>query len=61
VVVEYVNKPILDTALQHEKLTLYNSAATGENLPEAAEITLKQEKEASEQAELIQQQEKVIL
>ncbi|WP_446007979.1 hypothetical protein [Candidatus Electrothrix sp.] len=36
-------------------------AARGENLPEAAKITLKQEKEASEQAELILEQEKVVL
>ncbi len=36
-------------------------SVTGETLPEAAEITLKQEKEALEQAELIPQQEKVIL
>ena len=36
-------------------------AATGETLPEAAEITLKQEKKVLEQAELILQREKVVL
>ncbi|MCW5212555.1 hypothetical protein VU04_06560 [Desulfobulbus sp. TB] len=36
-------------------------AALDGTLPEAAEITLKQEKVVPEQVELIQQQEKVVL